>query len=230
MKILANSFYSNKACLFSVSISLILLFTIISCNPRQGGQPTAPSIEFFNFKYIIATKLPDGKIQIPKRNSNGTCSGTVDLPESQIVQWVQNSDLRLLDCTEDFTVNMVTDVNTAEVHGDPVTNRSDIEVRAGRSIAFGSVSDPSDIFIQVIGPLTPGPLLGTADLFFGTNGPTFGSSRGSDTFFEHELDIIDLNNKRLAGFFRFNAMNKNDSSDTKFLIVMEGTYLMDINN
>jgi len=222
-----------------VIIGLFVLITATGCPPRSGSQPSAPSIEFFQFKYKIALRQPDGKYRVPWRANDGSCNGHMDLPEAQIVNWVQTENSSMHDCSDAYIVEVdnnrriqtpagVVSIVSVEVHGDPTTSQSDLQIRAGRAIVPGTFSEPTNIFIEGIGPIVPGMLSGFTEVNFGVAGPIFSSDRGNKTFFEHDLDSINMSNKRVSGTFRFLASNMNSTTDNRLLIAMDGVYLMDI--
>jgi hypothetical protein len=206
-----------------------LVAVLVGCQtPSQPSQ----RIEYFHFTYKIAHQQPNGRYSVPWRAQDGTCNGRVDLPQAQIIQWVQQNNTNILDCAAAYTLqvknNRALGIVSVAIHGNPSTNQSDIQIRAGRAIVPGAFSEPTNMFLEGIGPITPRSLAGFTELNFGAAGPIFTSNRGNNSFFEHELVTVDLNARRVAGTFRFLASNMNDPSDNSLLIAMDGAYLMDI--
>lgn len=210
-------------------VTIGMLAILVGC--QTPGQPSQ-RIEYFHFTYKIAHRQPNGMYSVPWRAPDGTCNGHLDLPQAQIIQWVQGNNTNMLDCAEAYTVQVKNNRNlgivSVRVHGTPSTNQSDIQIRAGRAIVPGTFSEPTNMFLEGIGPIVPRSLPGFTELNFGTTGPIFTSNRGNDSFFEHELVTVDLNARRVAGTFRFLASNMNVPSDNSLLIAMDGAYLMDI--
>ncbi len=208
------------------AVALGLLLPVGGC--PQPGQ----SVEFFRFTYKIAQRQPTGLYRLPWRAQDGTCNGFQDAPQVQIVQWIQVSNSGLLDCVADYTVEVANNrrlgIVSVRIHGAPATAQSDLQIRAGRAIVPGSFTEPTNMFLEGVGPITPGLLRGSAELNFGSAGPVFTTNRGSNTFFEHRLHTVDLTARRVAGSFRFLASNQNDPSDTRLLVVVDSGYLMNV--
>ncbi len=71
---------------------------------------------------------------------------------------------------------------------------------------------------------------GYAEIRFGNDGPVY-TTNLSDTFFQFEVSAIYNENgdKIAAGKFNFVARNKDDLTDTKRLVVMDGAYIARLN-
>lgn len=198
----------------------------------MSGPPAGP-FEFFRYTYKIAHRQPDGLYRVPVRGQDQTCQQTVDLSEAQIIDGIRNQQASLFDCVDDYTVpvqnNRAQGLNvSARVSGNAATNQSSLDVRAERAVVTGVSSAPTNIYLQVLGPLVPGPLSGFVESNFGTTGPIFSTERGVATFFEYRLDTLDLGARRVAGTFRFLASNKDDAGDNRLLIVVDSGYLMNL--
>jgi hypothetical protein len=195
--------------------------------------PGSPPLEYFRYTYKIAHQQPDGTYRVPVRGQDGACSRTIDLRQNQIVDGIRRQEANLFDCVSDYTVpvrdNRAQGLGiSARLLGDPSTNQSSLDVRAERIALTGTQAEPTNIFLQGVGPVAPGPLSGFAENNFGTTGPIFTTERAGASFFEYQLATLDLGARRVAGSFRFLATNKDDPNDNRLLIVVDSGYLMNL--
>ena len=93
--------------------------------------------------------------------------------------------------------------------------------------------NPTEITIQTSGQQSPGQTItaGFAEIKFGAQGPVY-TTNLADTFFEFGVaDIFQREGDQTAsGSFSLIARNKNDSSDARRLLVMDGAYIVRVKN
>jgi len=110
-----------------------------------------------------------------------------------------------------------------------------VQIYGNSVLSTGATTDPTGMYIQVTQAIVgQRSNAGFAEISYGNSGPVFRCEGGAypwhtnisdparDTFFELELDT--RNSDYIGGSFTCLARNKNDASDTRLLVVIDGKF------
>lgn len=226
-----------------------VLLSAAGCDEAEEILGTVGDNEVFEFDYAYATYDAANDIYVVQRGSGGTCSNPTagNLTLAQLADLIQakNTSYGIHACASHFLVAGADAeaVRTAGVlFGVENTGQQNLTIYGnGHSTTNDQI--PSGIAIFTSGGITVGQktTLASAEISFGTMGDVWACADGGPvwannangagaTFFEILVTELDNANKRSEGEFQCIARNTTDTQDARVLLIMDGSFVMKINN
>ena len=240
---------SPRARLFRLVWIGALLLSATGCDEAEEILGTVGDNEVFEFDYAYATYDAPNDVYVVQRGSGSTCSSPTagNLTLAQLADLIQakNTSFGIQACASHFLVAGADAeaVRTSGVlFGVENTGQQNLTIYGnGHSTTNDQV--PSGIAIYTSGGITVGQKTteASAEISFGTvgdvwacvdGGPVWSSNANGAgaTFFEILVTELDNANKRAEGEFQCIARNTTDAQDTRILLIMDGAFVMNINN